>query len=235
MQIAILAGGLATRLRPLTEKIPKSMVPIHGTPFLQYQIELLRSHGVTDIVLCVGHLAERIEAHFGDGARLGVRLRYSREQGALLGTAGALKQAEGLLGDRFFVMYGDSYLMFDYADIMERARTSGTPALMVVYRNRGRYDASNVAVEAGRVARYEKGGRSPELDHIDAGLTVLRRELLDRIPVVRPAALDQDVFPRLVERQELAAYLTQQRFYEIGSPAGLEEFRRLVNLGGIAT
>src|SRR5690348_17236437 len=133
MQMAILAGGLATRLRPITETIPKSMVPVQGKPFLEHQIALVRAHGVTDLVLCVGHLYQPIEAYFGDGSRFGLRIRYSVEADRLLGTGGALKQAEPLLEDRFFLMYGDSYLLYDYAEVMARARDH--EALMVVYHN----------------------------------------------------------------------------------------------------
>lgn len=226
MQMVILAGGLATRLRPITQTIPKSMVPIEGKPFLHYQLELLRQHGALDIVLCVGHLWRQIEAYFGDGADFGVRLSYSVEEGKLLGTAGALKHAENLLHDRFFLMYGDSYLMYDYADVMEQSQ--GWPALMVVYRNQGRYDVSNVAIENGRVVRYEKGLPPGEIDHIDAGLSVLTREALDPIPAGIPSSLDQALFPKLAHNGQLGAYITTQRFYEIGSPPGLEEFTQYV-------
>jgi NDP-sugar pyrophosphorylase family protein len=114
MQAVILAGGLGTRLRPLTAKRPKAMVSIAGRPFLEYQIGLLRDAGIDDIVLCVGYLAEQIIDYFGDGSSFGVRLRYSVERERLLGTAGAVKQAEPLLTDIFFLTYGDSYLRLDY-------------------------------------------------------------------------------------------------------------------------
>lgn len=229
MQMVILAGGLATRLGPLTRETPKSMLLVCGKPFLQYQLELLSRGGVEDIVLCVGHLWEQIEAYFGDGTTFGVRLRYSVEQGRLLGTGGALKQAEPLLAERFYLMYGDSFLQYNYADIASQA--APYRALMVVYRNEGRYDISNVSVHEGRVAQYEKGPPSPDLQWIDAGLSVLQRETLEMIPQGQPAGVEQIIYQELVRRGELRAYTTDQRFYEVGSAAGLEEFRALVAAG----
>ena len=156
MQIAILAGGLATRLQPLTEKIPKSMIMIQGKPFFQYQLEFLKKEGITDIVLCVGHLSEQIETYFGDGKRFGVNITYSKERDKLLDTAGALKNAERLLEDVFFVMYGDSYLFLDFEAVKGYYRIHNKSALMVVYKNHDIYDKSNVVVEDGMVMRYDK-------------------------------------------------------------------------------
>lgn len=228
MQIAILAGGLATRLRPLTEKIPKSMTIIDGKPFLQHQIELLRRNQVTDIVLCVGYLADQIKEYFGDGRRFGVSIKYSEEREKLLRTAGALKNAENLLNDVFFIMYGDSYLLLNYAEIMAYFRKFNSLALMVVYKNFNRYDTSNIAVEGNLVKRFDKKCRTPDMIYIDEGLSVFRREVLDMIPAGQAVSLEE-VFPRLIG--ELLAFETKQRFYEIGSPKGLEEFEQLVASG----
>lgn len=232
MQIAILAGGLATRLFPLTERIPKSMVQVHGKPFLEYQIELLRRNSVTELVLCVGHLADQIEDYFGDGSRFGVRIQYSHEGERRLGTAGALKLAESLLADEFFVMFGDSYLMLDYRAIMDYFLARDRLGLMVIYRNDNRYDSSDILVEDGFVAVYDKDSPSPDLVYINEGLSVLRREALKSLTVEKACSLQQ-FFQPLIADGQLLALETRQRFFEVGSPPGLEEFERLVASGGI--
>ena len=151
MQAAILAGGLGTRLRPLTDRVPKAMVPVNGKPFLEHEIGLLRSYGVDDLVLCVGYKGETIRDHFGDGKRLGVGIRYSSEGDRLLGPIGALKMAERVLGDSFFVTYGDAYLRMDYRRMMDELLAGEEPAMMAVYHNRGRYGRSDVVVTDGFV------------------------------------------------------------------------------------
>jgi NDP-sugar pyrophosphorylase family protein len=226
VQVVILAGGLASRLRPLTEKIPKSMLTVSGKPFLEHQIALLRSHGVTDVVLCVGFLAHMIEDYFGDGSRFGVRLSYSQEGAPLLGTGGAIRKAAPLLQDIFAVAYGDSYLMVDYADLFRSFRASGYPAAMVVYRNEDRWDRSNVVVEGERVAFYSKDERPPNTVYIDAGVSILRKDTLRLLPPGDPVGLDH-LMRDLTRQGLLGAYETQQRFYEIGSFSGLEELQRI--------
>jgi len=232
MQVAILAGGLATRLHPLTEQIPKPMVEIRGKPFLRYQIELLRHNQVRDIVLCVGHLADQIRAYFGDGQRFGVHIAYSDEGEQRLGTAGALKLAEDLLADEFFVLFGDSYLLLDYQAIMEYFLARDKLGLMVVYRNENRYDSSDVLVEGDLVTAYDKEHPLPEMVYINEGLSVLRRQVLVMIPPRQPLSL-QTFFRGLIAQRQLLALQTKQRFYEIGSVAGLQEFERFVAEGGV--
>ncbi len=227
MQMVILAGGLGTRLRPLTERLPKCLVPVNGRPFLEYQLELLTQRGVRDIVLCVGYLGQAVLDHFGCGHRFGVDIVYSWERDGLLGTAGALKQAEPLLAPEFFVTYADSYLLLDYREIMRRFRQSASLGMMVVYRNHDRLDASNVVVRDGRVVAYDKTTRLPGMVHINEGLSVLRRRALRLIPDGEPVSQEQ-FYRALIARGELLAYETQQRFYEIGSFQGIEEFRRLM-------
>lgn len=223
MQAVILAGGLATRLRPLTEALPKSMIPVCGKPFLEYQIELLHKSGACDIVLCVGYLSETIRTYFDDGSRFGVRLRYSREAPALLGTGGALRHALPMLDERFLVMYGDSYLMIDYSDLMQKFLISNLPATMVVCRNEDRWDRSNVAVGDGKVAFYSKDERIPGMVYIDAGVTAFHRTAVQDLPEGRAADLKL-LLGGLTARGQLGAYETSQRFYEIGSFSGLKEF-----------
>lgn len=230
MQAVILAGGLGTRLLPITRTVPKAMIPIRGRPFLEYQLALLKSCGLTDVVLCIGHLGDVLESHFGDGSSFGVSIRYGREGERLLGTAGALKNVERLLGDDFFVTYGDGYLALDYRGAMSYFRQHRRLGLMVVYKNRDRYDRSNVVVKGQSVAGYDKRFRLPGMEYIDFGVSILRREVLRRIPPGRAVSLE-DLYAGLIAEGQLLAYKVRHRFYEIGSPEGLSEFEALVRAG----
>lgn len=227
MQVVILAGGLATRLRSLAGKVPKSMIRVNGKPFLQYQIELLKKNNFTDILLSIGYLGSQIEDYFGDGKDWRVRLSYSREKEGLLGTGGALKKAENLLEDEFFVMYGDSYLLLDYQEIARYFRSLNKRGLMVVYKNHNQFDKSNLIVKNGLVKLYDKKGVNPEMVYIDEGISILRKETLGDFPSRTPFPLDE-IFQRLISKKELLAFQTNQRFYEIGSPQGLDDFKKLI-------
>ncbi len=220
--VAILAGGLATRLKPITEKIPKLLVEVAGEPFFTHQLRLLKKSGLTRVVVCVGHLGEQIVARYGDGAREGLRIEYAFDGPKLLGTGGALIAARPKLGDTFYVLYGDSYLPIDYRAVGTAFARSGKLGLMTVFRNEGRYDASNVWFEHGAIEVYDKKKPRPEMRHIDYGLGVFRAAAFDGFP--RDAAVDlADVQQSLVARGELAGFEVAQRFYEIGSPSGLAE------------
>ncbi len=225
--VAILAGGLATRLRPLTDKMPKVLVPVAGKPFLAHQLELLRRHGVTRVVICLGHLGEMVREQFGDGSAHGVRLDYSFDGPVLLGTGGALKQALPWLGEKFFVLYGDSYLPIDFAPVADCFERSGKLGLMTVHRNEGRYDTSNVVFAEGEIKVYDKRTRLPEMRHIDYGLSVFCAAALDEYPPGVKFDL-AELMQRLVARRQLAGFEVLERFFEIGSPAGLAELETLL-------
>jgi len=225
--VAILAGGLATRLRPFTDKIPKVLVPVAGKPFFVHQLELLRRQGVTRVVLCLGHLGEKVREQFGDGSAHGVRLDYSFDGPVLLGTGGALKQALPRLGEKFFVLYGDSYLPIDFAPVAEAFERSGKLGLMTVYRNEGRYDTSNVVFADSEIKVYDKKTRLAEMRHIDYGLSLFRAAALDEYPAGAKFDL-ADLMQRLVARRQLAGFEVSERFYEIGSPSGLAELEALL-------
>jgi NDP-sugar pyrophosphorylase family protein len=221
---AILAGGLATRLRPHTEKIPKALVELAGRPFIDHQLELLRRNRIQKVVFCLGYLGEMVEQHLGDGSKLGMELRYSYDGKKLLGTGGALRRAAHLLGDAFWVMYGDSYMDIDYADVLKRFADSDARGLMTVLKNANQWDRSNVVFEDGVLKRYDKKNQTPEMHYIDYGVGLLRREALLRIPENEPfdlAALYHD----LVAEKRMIGYEVTNRFYEIGTPAALEEAR----------
>jgi len=228
--VAILAGGLATRLRPITEKIPKSLVPIAGKPFLHHQLKLLHSQGIRHAVLCVGHLGKMIQRDFGDGAAYGIKVEYSFDGPKLLGTGGALKQALPKLGKEFFVLYGDSYLPIDYAPIADFFHHSGKAGLMTVYRNEGKYDTSNVVFRDGEIVVYDKKNKLPEMQHIDYGLSLFQASVFNAYPADQPFDLAQ-VMGDLVRQKQLAGFEVKERFYEIGSPAGLQELESLLRAG----
>ena len=229
LPVVILAGGLATRLRPLTEKIPKSLVEIAGRPFLEHQIALLRKNGIIEIFLCVGYLGEMVEELFGNGKQFGVNISYSYDGPKLLGTGGAVKKLLSRLPEEFFVLYGDSYLPIDYQAVATHFRTSGKPALMTVFRNDNAWDRSNVWFEDGTLCRYSKKERLPQMHYIDYGLTVCSRAIFAEYPAKEAFDL-AIVFEKLSERGELAGYEVHQRFYEIGSRQGLEELDRLLSI-----
>ena len=225
LPVAILAGGLATRLRPLTEHIPKSLVKVAGKPFAVHQIELLRANGLARIVFCVGYLGEMLQSELGEGSRWGVSLSYVFDGPQLLGTGGALQRALPFLGEAFFVLYGDSYLECDYAAVEQAFRTSGRLGLMTVLCNDDQWDRSNVFFDNGCIMRYDKRLRTPDMRHIDYGLGVLQARALRAYPAGQ--ALDlATVYQGLISQNQLAGFEVMQRFYEIGSPDGLEETRR---------
>lgn len=228
----ILAGGLATRMRPRTLTLPKAMLEVAGRPFVDWQLELLAACKIDDVVLCVGHLGEQIRAHVGDGRRFGLSVRYSEEGPTLLGTAGALRAALPLLEPKFVVTYGDSYLPFDYAALLdELARWDDCDGVMSVHKNEGKWDASNVRVsrEVGGawVLAYEKGTTDPAFDHIDYGALALRRSIVAALPEGQTLGLES-IQTSLAAQHRLRAHVAAERFYEIGSPEGLAALERLL-------
>jgi NDP-sugar pyrophosphorylase family protein len=222
MQCVILAGGLGTRMRPLTETCPKTLLPVHGRPFAYHQLHWLAAQGVTDVVYSIGHHGDLIRRYWATEPSPIPSIRYVDEGARLLGTGGALRLAreQGVLDESFLVIYGDSFLPVEFSSIWKAFRVSGAPALMTVLRNQGRWDRSNAIYENGRVILYDKSGR-PGMQFIDYGLSALRRELLDGIT--------QEVFDlatllhKLSLRGQLAGFEVKQRFYEIGSPEGLRD------------
>ncbi len=226
MQAVVLAGGLATRMRPRTLTIPKSMLEVAGRPFVDWQLERLAASGFREVVMCVAHLGEQIRAHVGDGARLGLRVAWSEDGGKLLGTAGAIRSALHLLAETFLVTYGDSYLPFDYSEPLRMLEArQDCDGVMSVYKNDGKWDASNVVTDGAWVTRYEKGSPDPAFDHIDYGATALRRHLVEKLPIGEPRGLEA-LQHELAGRKRLRACLAHERFFEVGSPEGLAELDR---------
>lgn len=220
--VVILAGGLATRLRPLTETIPKSLLEINGEPFIAHQLRLLRGNGINEVVLCIGFLGEQIREVVGDGSQFGVHVQYSYDGRIPLGTGGAIRNAFLLLPDRFFVLYGDSYLMGNYRTVQEAFRACGKAGLMTVFANQGRWDTSNVEFVDGQIRAYDKVHRTARMQHIDYGLGVFQRDVFADYPAEQRFDLST-VYQDLLRSGELAALEVGERFYEIGSLEGIRE------------
>jgi NDP-sugar pyrophosphorylase family protein len=218
--ICILAGGLGTRLGDRVRKVPKPLLEVAGRPFLEHQLRLLAAHGGERVVLCVGYLGELIEDKIGARCE-GISIAYSYDGASLDGTLGAIRRAQPLLGERFLVLYGDTYLRIDYRAVSEAWIASRLPAVMTVLRNENRWEPSNAILRADRVVRYEKAKPTEQMRWIDYGLGGLTSEAL--------AMADEgesdlsDLYRRLAERGELMGFEAEERFYEIGSPAALAE------------
>jgi MurNAc alpha-1-phosphate uridylyltransferase len=230
VQCLILAGGLGTRLYPATETVPKCLIEVAGRPFALWQLEWLASEGVEHVVYSIGHHGAMIRAALGDGHAFGVDITYVDEGEDLVGTGGAVRlaRARGALDEEFFVLYGDSYLSIDLGAVRDDFRTRAPDALMTVYRNGGRFDASNAVFADGWVTRYEKGLATPppEMQFIDYGLSALRGSVVaETVPSEGPSDL-ADAFSTLSAAGRLAGFEATERFFEIGTPSGLAALER---------
>ena len=228
LSVAILAGGLATRMRPVTEHIPKALLEVAGKPFAIHQLELLRQHAIRRVVFCVGYLGEQIQETLGDGSRWGMELEYVFDGPKLLGTGGALRQAVPALGDAFLVLYGDSYLECDYKAVERAFLNSGRLGLMTVLHNNNQWDRSNVVFAEGRILQYNKRQRTSQMKHIDYGLGALQASVFNAYPAGEPLDL-ATIYQDLLAQDQLAGFEVTRRFYEIGSPRGLEETQQYLS------
>lgn len=223
----ILAGGRGIRLSPITDSIPKPMMPIGDKPFLYYLLEMLKKNKINEAVICVGYLKDKIMDYFGDGSRFGLRLEYSAEK-EFLGTAGALKLAEGLLPEDFILLYGDSYLPIDYQRLLDSwaKYKSEVKALAVCYDNKPEIAGNNVFLdEAGFIRSYDKHRADKKMNYVEAGVILFKKDVLKLIPENKAVSLEEDVFPELIKQGSLKGYPVSQRFYDIGTPRRLEEIK----------
>lgn len=228
MQTVILAGGLGTRLRPLTEKIPKPMILVKDKPFLEHQLILLKKFDLKKIILCLSYLSNTIQDYFGDGSRWGLNIRYSIEEKPL-GTGGALKKAEKYLQDHFLALNGDSYLPFDYHRFTFYFRDIKSLGLLAVYHNRKRIAPSNIALNhRSMVSEYNKREEKQSMHYIDAGVMIFQKRMLELIPPDKVVSLEEDIFPELIEMGELQAYPTEERYYDIGAFHRLKEIEEIL-------
>lgn len=226
MQVVILAGGLGTRLRPITERIPKPMVEVAGQPFLGYIIDWLAAHDLRRVLILLGYLGGHVQEYFGDGGRYGVNIDYVFEP-MPLGTGGAIRNAVGQLDDEFLMLFGDSYLPVDYRSVVKAFRRAPSKALMVVYDNAGQDTGvpNNVLVNSmNKVVRYDKRKASTDLNYVDAGALCFRRDIFLGLPPNELVSLEEQIYPRLIKEQQMSAFVTRQRFFDIGTPERLNEF-----------
>jgi NDP-sugar pyrophosphorylase family protein len=230
VQCLILAGGLGTRLYPATETVPKCLIEVAGRPFAHWQLDWLASEGVERVVYSIGHRGAMVQSALGDGRAFGVDITYVDEGDDLVGTGGAVRLAldRGALEEEFFVLYGDSYLSIDLDAVQDDFHTRTPDALMTVYRNGGRFDASNAVFAGGWVSRYEKGlaAPPPEMQFIDYGLSALRGSVVaETVPAQGPSDLAA-TFSALSRAGRLAGFEATERFFEIGTPSGLADLER---------
>ncbi len=218
--VVILAGGLATRLRPYTETVPKAMITIAGEPFISHQLMYLKKQGITNVIMCLGYLGNEIRNYIESKDRFGLKISYSYDGNELVGTGGAIKKALPLLPDMFFVLYGDSYLPINYETIEKYFFSKNYSALMTVFENNGKFDKSNVRFFNDMVLEYDKKISKSDMRHIDYGLGVLRKSLFDD----RPTKFDlAEIYSSLAAKNKLAGFEVFERFYEIGSFNGIKD------------
>ena len=217
MQAVILSGGLGTRLRPLTNRVPKPMVPIRGKPFLEYQLNLLKKNGITEVLLCVGYKWGLIRRYFGDGSKLGMKIAYSVDKN-LLGTGGALKKARDFLNVKFLLLNGDTFLPVDYKEMISDFNKKNKIGLIAVVRNKIKSTTGNVSMgPGGFITGYRRACRYAKFQYLDAGAGVYRREVIDFLPKEKKFSFEEIVYPRLISKRELSGYLFRGRFYDIGT------------------
>jgi len=231
LPVVVLSGGLATRMQEYTEKIPKAMIDVAGKPFIHWQLSMQKKQKVQQVILCIGHLGEMIEAYIGDGSGYDLKVTYSYDGDKLLGTGGAIKKIEDSLPDDFFILYGDSYLEIPYAPLVEAFKASEKKGLMTVYENEDLFDVSNVIFQNDELITYRKHDKVKEMRHIDYGLGILNKKVFSDFPsdTVFDLAV---VYEKLAAEKQLLGFEVYKRFYEIGSPEGLSELRE--KLGAVA-
>lgn len=226
--LVLLAGGLATRLKPISEKIPKSMIDIAGKPFIEHQLELIKKNNISKVVICAGYLGDQIKEFAGDGSAFGLEIKYSFDGEKLLGTGGAIKKALNMLEDSFFVMYGDSYLNTDFKVINEYFFSDKKAGLMTVYKNEGRWDKSNIEFRNGEIINYDKKVSDIKMQYIDYGLGILTKKSFDDFN--NEVVFDlEDVYKNLLRKKELSGFEVKERFYEIGSVEGIKETEKYLS------
>lgn len=226
--IAILAGGLGTRLYPITKTIPKNLIEFNGIPFVDYQLKLLKHNKISDVVFCIGNLSDQIENHVGNGSKYGLSVKYSYDGDTLVGTGGAIKKALPFLDDIFFVLYGDSYLPIDYQKPSSLMRSKNKLGLMTVFKNNNRWDTSNIIYKNHTVIEYNKHHPDERMEYIDYGLSLIRKSAFDLVPTNKKIDLSS-IFETFVKDQQMLGFPVRQRFYEIGSFQGIENARQYFN------
>ena len=226
--VAILAGGLATRLRPITESIPKAMVPINGTPFIDYQLHYLKHQGIEHVVLCLGYLGHIIENHVGTGNQYGLNITYSYDGNNYLGTGGALIKALDLMDENFFILYGDSFLPIQFKKIQDVFLQTAYPALMTIFKNRNQGDNSNVRLISSNLIEYNKKNPMPDMHYIDYGLSIVNKAIFKDKQAHTFLDL-ADIFMDLSLHHQLSGIEVDRPFYEIGTLEGINRTQKFLS------
>jgi len=221
LQLVVLAGGLATRLRPISEKIPKSLIEINGEPFIFHQLRLLKSKGFERVVICAGYLGNMIEDILGNGEKFDLNVVYSYDGEVLLGTGGAIRNAFPLLDEKFMITYGDAYLDFDYDGLNSFIKQNRYSAVMTIFKNEDLFDTSNVLYKNGKIL-YSKMNRSADMNYIDYGFSAVTKSIFNSYKIFDKFDLS-DVFEKLSVDGQLGAFEVTNRFYEIGSFQGITD------------
>jgi len=225
--VVIIAGGIATRLRPITETVPKAMLMVAGKPFIAHQLFLLQKNGIEKVVICSGYLSDKIEDFVGDGSKFGLSVTFSRDGEKLLGTGGAVKKALPLLRDNFFVMYGDSYLTVNFKDVYNYFLSQQKIGLMTVFKNRDAWDKSNIVFKGGRIITYDKKNTTKEMEYIDYGLGILEKSAFD-VMAARDVFDLSELYQDVISKEGMCGYEVSERFYEIGSKSGQTETEKYI-------
>jgi NDP-sugar pyrophosphorylase family protein len=222
-----LAGGLGTRLKPITEKIPKAMAEINGKPFLFYFLNMLKKRGFVRILLLVGHFGECIKGYLKNGDEFGLSVSYSTED-KLLGTGGAIKKAEDKIDSEFLLINGDTYLDFNYSDFIDTFKRINKKGLLCVFPNKNFEFKNNILIDdSNRIIGYNKdklGG----LNGVDAGVAIFKKEVLKLIRFDEKISLEESVYQNLIEEGQLSAYLTRNKFLDIGSFSMLRKAKKVL-------
>jgi NDP-sugar pyrophosphorylase family protein len=228
MQAVILAAGLGTRLRPITDTIPKSMVPVKGKPFLEYQINLLKKNNINNIVICIAYLGEKIEDYFGDGKKFGVSIVYAKEKSGPNGTGAALKNAEYFLEKEFLLLNGDTFLDIDYQSLVLAFKKSQKTGMTVVFKNQPKIAKNNMEVgEDFEILNYNKAAEG-RANYVDAGVHAFKKNIVDFIPHAKFCSLEEEILPILIAKKQLVAYPVASRYYDIGTPERLKKFEETI-------
>ena len=227
MQAVILAGGRGTRLLPLTNTLPKPIIPIHGKPFLQYQIELIKSYGINEVLILVNYLSDQIESHFKDGSYFGLKIEYSYEKYPL-GTGGAIKNAEDKLADDFLLMNGDTFIQIDYRDLINVSHKFNKIGIVTVYENFSKLFYNNICINSSKFVLGYNEEESKDMTHVNTGVMVFKKKITDYIPKNQKCSLAVDIFEKLIGKKELIAFTTNQRFYDMGSIKELKIIKDLL-------
>lgn len=215
-QAVILAGGVGARLRPLTYTTPKPMILVNNRPYLEYLIELLKQNGISEIVLLLGYLSEKIVDHFGDGSNFGINIKYSIGD-VSFETGKRIKDAESLIKDHFLLMYCDNYWPLNLQRLIDLHDKNQTSATVTVYTNKDSMTRNNIYVDKdGYVVKYDKTRTDKNLNGVEIGFFIIDKEIMGLMPN-NNFSFEKEILPQLIEKRLLSGYLTDHRYYSIGS------------------